>query len=409
LPKFSTITRQGLILSGVRRLALLSLTLACFLLVTGISPGQSKPATELNSLKSILPPRLDDHWKATSEARLMSAEQYSVLPVGEVFTEYGMFAVSSRDYTDGKTRLTVEVFQMNFTSSAYGLHLFNRGQLAPNRREFFQNQYLVSLSTDPPTATPDPALEPVLRQLLPQADSGQPPPLPLHLPDADKIAGTEKYYVGPLGLARISPFEELKDVVNFTGGAEATSARYRNGSGEMSLLIVEYPTPQLAADAYAKFQTYFDALPQEAKEKRLLTKTGNYVIELFNVADRASAETFVKQIKYSPKVYWEGKQITDIPLVFRPPDPTAVEEAFQTANVLIRTFYWIGVMLTSALVLGVVVGSTLFYWKRYLRRKRGLDDLFSEDGETVRLNLDDYLLAPTNEPVKKIGKGIEEK
>lgn len=408
LPIISTITWQGLFLCGVRRLALIPFTIACALLVTGVSFGQSKPAHDLNALKSILPARLDDRWKAAGEPRIISAEQYAVLPVGDVFKEFGLFAINTRNYTDGKTRLTVEVFEMDYTSSAYGLHLFNQGQLAANRREFFQNRYLVSFSTDHSTVTPDPALEPILRQLLPQVDSGQQPPLPLHLPETDKIAGTEKYFIGPLGLTRLSPFEELKDVVLFEGGAEATAARYRNGGGEMSLLLIEYPTPQLAGDGYAKLQSYFESLPQEAKDKRLLTKTGNYVIEAINIQDREAAQKLVRQIKYSPKVFWEGKKVTDIPLDFRPPDPTAVEEAFQTANVLIRTFYWIGVMLTSALVLGIVAGSSIFYYKRYRRRKRGMDDLFSEDGETVRLNLDDYLLAPSNEPAKRIAKGKDE-
>jgi len=75
---------------------------------------------------------------------------------------------------------------------------------------------------------------------------------------------------------------------------------------------------------------------------------------------------------------------------------------------LIRTFYWIGVMLTSAIVLGVVAGGLFFYWKRYRRRKLGLDDLFSDAGGTVRLNLDEYLLTTSEQPIKRIGQEKEE-
>src|SRR5262249_15805875 len=133
-----------------------------------------------------------------------------------------------------------------------------------------------------------------------------------------------------------------------------------------------------------------------------------YVIEAVNIEDIAAAKNIISQIKYTPRIYWEGRKPSDIPLEFRPADPAAIEEAFQTANVVIRTFYWIGVMLTSAIVLGIVAGGSFFYWKRYRRRKRGLDNLFCDAGGTIRLNLDDYLLASSDQPVKKIGKGKEE-
>jgi hypothetical protein len=60
-------------------------------------------------------------------------------------------------------------------------------------------------------------------------------------------------------------------------------------------------------------------------------------------------------------------------------------------------------MLLSAILIGIIAGGSLFYWNRYRRRKLGLDDLFSDAGGTVRLNLDDYLLPPEETPVKQIG------
>ena len=137
----------------------------------------------------------------------------------------------------------------------------------------------------------------------------------------------------------------------------------------------------------------------------MLKRVGNYVVIAINVQDRGSAQNIVGQIKYEVKVHWAGRKLSDIPLEFRPPDPVALEEARRTVQVLLRSFYWIGAMLLSAILLGIIAGSSLFYWNRYRRRKLGLDNLFSDVGGSLRLNLDDYLLAPEERPIKQIGKG----
>jgi hypothetical protein len=211
--------------------------------------------------------------------------------------------------------------------------------------------------------------------------------------------------IGPLALAQVKEFADFKDMVNFSGGTHAVIANYNNAGGNLSLIIVEYHTPQLATDGYSQFQNYFGTISAQEKNSRLLRRIGNYVVTAINVQDMLGAENIIAQIKYSPKVYWEGKKITDLPIQFRPPDPLAIEEASQTASMIIRTFYWIGIMILGAIVIGFITGGSFFYWKRYRRRKLGIDDIFSDAGGTVRLNLDDYLLS-SGEPVKNI---VEEK
>ncbi len=226
--------------------------------------------------------------------------------------------------------------------------------------------------------------------------------MPSHLPGEGKVADSEKYLVGPVVLAKTQEFSDLKEVVNFSGGTEATTAKYSNGNGTFSLMIVEYHTPQMATDGEAQFQSYFGKLSEQERSQRILKRIGNYIAITTAVQDRASAEKIVSTIKYTPVVYWEARKITDIPVAFRPPDPLAIQEASQTANMLVRTFYWIGVMLFGAIVLGVISGGIFFYWNRYRRRKLGLDNMFSDSGGTVRLNLDEYLLSPMDSSAGKI-------
>jgi hypothetical protein len=355
--------------------------------------------------RPLLPARLGTQWKAINEARTLDRDQASLLPDADVYTEYGLQWMVTRDYASGAAKYTIELFALNYTSGAYGLRLHRRAVAQPNRQEFQHGRYLVSLSGGTAGADSDPALVEAIKESLPDAAIGEFPTLPAHLPESGKLAGSERYLLGPLALAQLPGLRELKDVVLFTGGAEAAAASYQNGSGQMEVLIVEYLTPQLASDGFAKLQAHFDSLPPGEQAKRILKRIGNYAVEAVNVQDRTAADMQLGQIKYTQRVYWEGKKLSDIPIQFRPTDDAAIEEATQTANVLIRTFYWIGIMLTSALILGLLAGGSFFYAKRYFRRKRGLDNLFSDAGGTVRLNLDEYLLQSSQKPIQKIGKG----
>jgi hypothetical protein len=366
--------------------------------------SQSQNSHAAQQLRDLLPARLGETWRAAGQARIWNIEQFSALPDADVYSEYGLQKIISRAYTNGKTIVTVEIFDLRFISGAYGLFTFNRVFLQPNRRELYEGRYLVSISSDSDGKVIDQSfIEAVKPGLI--GEVGQFPFLPSHLPEQDKIAESEKYIVGPAALAKLQVFGDLKNLVGFDGGVEAIMADYRNGDGIMNLMIIEYHTPQSASDGYARIEGYFNSLPQQEKEKRMLKRTGNYVVEAVNIQDRASAQNIIGQIKYEAKVYWAGRKLSDVPLEFRPPDPVALEEARRTVQVLLRSFYWIGAMLLSAILLGIIAGSSLFYWNRYRRRKLGLDHLFSDAGGSLRLNLDDYLLAPEEKSIRQIGEG----
>lgn len=365
-----------------------------------------QPANSSTGNKTLLPDKLTENWRAIGVARSLSADQISVLPDGDVYREYLAEHLISRHYSDGKNSLAIEVFRMKYDSGAYGLFTFNRARLTENRREFYAGRYLISLSSDTIISVPYQELIQVLKNNIAESN-GEFPPLPSHLPTENKISDTDVYLVGSAALMKTDGVSDLKDVVSFSGGTEVVVGKYRNESGFFNLAIVEYHTPQLATDGYSQFQTYFNNLPLEERSKRLLKRIGNYVVLTTSNQNIPNVEKIVSQIKYNPEVYWEGKKLSDIPIAFRPPDPLVFEEVSQTAKMLVRTFYWIGVMLFGAIVLGIISGWIFFYWNRYRRRKLGLDNIFSDAGGTVRLNLDGYLLTPgdsggTNTDEKKI-------
>ena len=342
--------------------------------------------------KELLPDRLGQRWRAVSPARVLNGQRLSDLPDADVLGEYGLQRVISRVYTDGSVESSVEVFELNLIPGAYGLFTFNRGQLPPNSREWLQGRYVVRVSSSEADADSNRQMfEAIKPDLI--GGEGELPPLPLHLPEADKIAESEKYIVGPAALTRLKNFSGLKDVIGFGVGAEVTTADYRSGGGQMNLIIVEYFAPQSAADGAARVRDHFNSLPKTEKDRLIFKRVGNYVVVMSNIQDMTAAQNIVDQIKYQKKIYWAGRKFTDIPLEFRPEDPLAVENMTRTIKTMVGSFYWTGIAILSALILGGAIGFSLFQWKRYRRRKLGLDDMFSDAGGTLRLNLDDYLLS----------------
>jgi hypothetical protein len=369
----------------------------------GRQPGGVKTTKGSQIKNEILPTTLGENWRALSPSRTLNPEEWAILPNADVYAEYGLQKLTSRIYSDGKSKGIVEVFEMRFESGSYGLLTFNRGTLPPYRQEFQIQRFLVSISGEDNKPV-DPSLIDLLKKNFP-VESGDRPFLLSHLPQRNKIAESEKYLIGPTALGHSKDFKHLKEVINFDGGVEVATADYQNGSGKMGLIIIEYHTPQAATKGFNDVRDHFESLDQNEKDRGLLKRIGNYIVKAVNIDDRKEAEEIIGQIKYNPKVYWSGRKLSDIPIDFRPPDPAVIEEATKTLRVLVRSFYWVGVMLAGSFLIGLIAGTTYFYWRRHRRRKLGIDDIFSDAGGSIRLNLDHFLLESKEPSIKQIGDG----
>lgn len=372
----------------------------------GQRPVASLITTTAPEVPSItLPTEIGSDWRATSASRNFTVEQLSNHPDAGIYSEYGLVGCQSRTYARTGARLDITAYRMKFPSGAYGLMTFRRAAMEDHRREFQKGPYLISLELSPHDKRVDAQTIQAVENLFNEVEPSAIPPLASHLPGRDRVAGSETFIVGPEALGRRAPFEALRGSVNFEGGTAIAAADYRNGSGSMSLLIVEYHTPQAATAGHKAMQEYILGLAPEIQEKLLLKRTGNYIVLAADFDDRASAQIIVDEVKYTFGVYWEGKKFLSIPLEFRPPDTVAIEEATQTAKVLLQTFYGIGILLVGAVICGVFAGWAVFYWRRQRRRRLGLDNAFSDAGESVRLNLDDYVLQSGEQQIKLLGKG----
>ena len=378
----------------------LHLCFLMFLLIGIPTLGDTPHPFSEESLAKGLPDKIGNEWKAIAPSRKLSADKIPDSPETKILTEYGLQEVTSRYYFNGKDKITVEALAMKYASRAYGLWTFRRQSLPAGQKEFFHGRYLIRVAAANSTIA-ETVLAQMQSDLPPTSDL---PLLPTYLPDQNKLPATEKYLVGPEAIAQISALSDLKEAIDFTGGTHAALAEYNNGSGKMSVILIEFQSPQFATDGLSKIQQHFNALSPEEQKKRVLRRVGNYAVEAVNVSDPKAAEELIGQMKYMARVYWEGKGMASIPLQFRPPDPVALREIIQTGQFIVAAFYWIGILVAGAMVTGVFTGGAFFYWRRAQRRKLGLNETFSDAGGMTRLNLDDCLLTDSNMSPKLLGE-----
>jgi hypothetical protein len=207
------------------------------------------------------------------------------------------------------------------------------------------------------------------------ADADTTPAIVKHLPDWETARARATYAVSLAELQRVVPDAPALDVVTFAGGTEAVAADY-GAAGR--LVIVEFSTPQFAADADRAVNARIAEL--RAAQRSVPTvyqRKGNYSVFIFGGRDEAAARSLVDRVHYEKDVRWLGR------------DPHAYERANRawismSASMLVNTVKAAGLAILLCLAVGGVFGTLVFR-----RRRAALAARYSDAGGMMRLNLDE--------------------
>jgi hypothetical protein len=184
-----------------------------------------------------------------------------------VIREYGFEAIEHREYSQakGKCGLAISLFRMVDPTAAYGAFTFLRppGTLPSDLAKYAAinddhglhglivvgNFLLDVRGGGLDTTISD--LKLLVSAIKSKADSRPFPIIVEHLPPAGLIEGSERYVSGPLALHALLPVAD-GDWLGFSRGAEAVLALYHNKKDgqNVTLLIAEYPTQQIAASRF---------------------------------------------------------------------------------------------------------------------------------------------------------------
>ena len=353
------------------------------------------PLARSSHLVSLLPDSLAG-LRATTELKQVAKDNLPEL-VGDkapFYREYLVTSAVSREY--GRTR--IDVFETQNQLAAFGLFTFSSGADQKNpivedigsgslqlegELVFFKGRFVVRISGG---RRDNEALARALATEIAPANSAiKRTALLDSLPQASMTPGSRRYFLGAESLNTYVP--HAREFFDFAGDTEAVAAEYAQpdqgpaasstkSSGAMKLAIVEYHTPQFATDAMTRASEYLSSLPEAEQQQIVIKRVGNYIVEAASVRDRSFAESLVNSVQYPYTVKWLRNPL------WPTNDPFRAQKA---AEMLVSTFGLLGLILMTVLGVGTVFGTTIF-----LKRRKRQQEVFSDAGGMLRLDIDQF-------------------
>lgn len=316
-------------------------------------------------------------WQKDAGAQVSSDPASADTAEAAVLKEYGFSGAELATYTRDDRKMRVKAARFNDTSGAYGAFTYyqqpqmqtekigDEGASNNTRILFYRGNFLVDVSLDRLTAMSAADLR-ALADALPQihGDIANLPNLPANLPKKLYIPHTARYIMGPAALEHLGvPIPPA--LVDFNSSAEVVEAKYRSTWGEANLVLISYPTPQIAA---VKLRSIQDAaLPGGPF---YFKRTGPIVVAINGNIPPDEAPALLASVNYDAEVTMN--------------QPTKLNPKDNIGNLIVGIFVLVGFIVLLAVILGFAFGGV-----RVLTKKLFPDKVFDrpEDVEIIRLNL----------------------
>jgi hypothetical protein len=222
--------------------------------------------------QNILPTSLPG-WNSTTVSATTTVNLDGIAgKASAALVEYGASSAEKRTYVGkghGGGKFSATLYSFKDESGAYGAYSFLRTP-EMNRAEYSEHSMktrdsalvltgnLVLEIRGNAVERGEPIIRKLIAQLSVQSEAPVYPSLPLQLPNADLIPKTDHYFLGPVALAQFWPGPSATgDWLGFAAGGEAEIAKYRLKGHEATLLVADYPTPQIAAAQLGRMSKQF--------------------------------------------------------------------------------------------------------------------------------------------------------
>ena len=318
-------------------------------------------------------------WTETGPARTTSDAAQADAAYPAVLKEYGFVGSETVTYTrsDGR-KLTIKAARFNDATDAYGAFTFYRqpamrterigtkAASANQRILFFRDNVLVDANFDRLTEMSAAELR-ELAGMLPAAKgaAGNLPTLPEYLPKTDAVENSAKYILGPQALLA-AKVPVTVEQIDFSHDPEILIQDYSSESGPLTLMLVQYPTPQIAAERLRVLQS-----AQQSSPKTLLVRrTGPLVDIVSGAIGSDEAQKLLTSVNYEAEVTWN--------------ETTSLSKRDNIGNLILAVFALIGIILLISIIFGVFFGGIRILVKRFFPNR-----VFDrpEDVEFIELHL----------------------
>jgi hypothetical protein len=337
-------------------------------------------------------------WQAEAPARMLRAQDlgsgWAKLLGGErLLQEAGLSRIEERDYRSGTDGITLRTFVLRDPSSAFEFYtlllapgmkdLGLGGDSAGNEKDLRILVGNLVVVTEVSGSVRAESLRELLPALKEKADASPLPPLKSYLPEHWRTFGSEKYALGPEGFRAalnslgVNASAGLASAVGFQNGAEAMLAQYQGTHGSGILLLLDYPTPQLAEQHLHHLQ---QALTEADKRTGVTVERKASLLSLvFAATSPEHAQAIRDEVNYETQVTWNepGQTATDPPIV----------------AVMVKIFLFTGLFLGVATGVGIAFGGVRVIIKRLFPGK-----VFDrpEDIEVLQLGLSGKKIDPSD-------------
>ncbi|HET7442963.1 MAG TPA: DUF6599 family protein [Terriglobales bacterium] len=314
-----------------------------------------------------------------------------------VLKEYGFSDFQSASYArDDGRKLTVRAARFQDTSGAYGAFTFykepemlnekigDQASSLNNRVLFYRGNVLVDAVFDKLTAMSAAELRELAAVLPVPAEGSKLPGLPAYLPKQAYVKNTAKYVLGPAALNKIGA-PVPSSLVDFASGAEAVLGKYSSSGGEATLLLVNYPTPQIAAEHLRKIEAAQQQSANQAANPGLQAdsgpffskRTGPIVVIAAGPLSQSDGKSLLAAVNYDADVTWN--------------ENTGLSKRNNLANLLVNIIILCFILIGFALVAGLAFGGLRILVKRLFP-----DRVFDRPDEMEFISL--HLSERLNEP-----------
>ena len=349
--------------------------------VFGSSPGSDTPAPIL--------PKQFAGWELQGAAQPSRNASAADPANAALLKEYGFTDFESATYKsdDGRT-LKIRAARFADSTGAFGAYTFylqqgmsreaigDQGASADRRVLFYRGHILVDAVFNELSVMSAAGLRELAGALpRPTGNAGNLPPILAFMPHRGYESNTEKYAEGPLGLSAItSPIPA--DLVDFGANPEVVLGQYSVSGGEATLMLIEYPTPALAAEHLRRIDAANHAAQPQAGVQGVENvgpffdkRTGPIVAIAAGPLSQSDAQTLLGAVNYDASVTWN--------------ENTYFDKKNNIANLLVNIIFLCIIVGAISLAAGVAFGGARVLMRRYFPGR-----VFGRADQTEFISLD---------------------
>jgi uncharacterized protein DUF6599 len=353
------------------------LVAACVAATPQTPTNSSPPVTSsvVTQQKAVLPPTFGG-WAMQGSAQVSTDPKLADPTNEEVLKEFRFVDVSSATYTreDGRT-LKIRAARFADATGAFGAYTFylepqmNKEQIGDQaaslgkRVLFYRGDVLVDAQFSQESVMSVAQLR-ELAGLLPRPAGGAAnlPTFIQFLPHRGYVANTQKYATGPAALSALSAPVSANQV-DFGSSSEVTLARYDTPSGEATLMLISYPTPQMAAEHLKKIDPAHQQQGQPQGGVTTIGNAGNFfykrtgpIIAIASgPASDSDAKTLLGLVNWEANVTWN--------------EATDSHEVRDLYQLILNIVVLCAILAGLAIIAGVAFGGLRILMKRLYPNK----------------------------------------